>query len=183
MKDLKQFIKTTLLEFLNENWIDNRYTKNPNYLYHLTGSDTIENVKLNGLDIEFSKQHKFENGIYLADTIYTASNYSFLDVNRENYYIIEIPFQSLDVKYMKPDDYEMFDLLYEEYLDYDELLNSIGVEDKEEIFNNMKHIYNNLDYRHSLFICGQLLYTKNISPKQFSRILSKNEINKFLKKK
>lgn len=57
---MRQFIKTSIREFLNENWINNRYTKNPNYLYHLTSSDTIENVKLNGLDIEFSKQHKFE---------------------------------------------------------------------------------------------------------------------------
>jgi len=180
MKSLKNNIKTTMKEFLNENWIDSKFNKNPDYLYHLTGDDTIEEIMLNGLETKYSKQHKFEMGIYLANSIYTASNYSFLDVKRENYYIIETPFRNLNVNYMKPDDYEMIDLLYEEYLDYEELLDSIGIDDKEEIYNNIKYIYNSLDYRHSLYICGQLLYTQDIPPKQFSRILSRNEVNEFL---
>jgi len=183
MKDLKQFIKTTIREFLNENWIDKRFNQNPKFLYHLTGEDTINDIKNNGLQIKYSKQHKFENGIYLADSIYTASNYSFLDVNRENYYIIEISFNNLDIEYMKPDDYEMIDLLYEEFLEYEELLNNIGIESENEIYDNIKHIYNSLNYKHSLFICGQLLYTKDIEPSKFSRILTKQETNKFLLKK
>ena len=54
MKDLRQFIKTTIREFLNENWIDKRFNQNPKFLYHLTGEDTINDINNNGLQTMFS---------------------------------------------------------------------------------------------------------------------------------
>lgn len=170
-----------LMEILRDAGLD-RFFKNfkePEYLYHLTGADTIENIKLNGLQIKYSKQHKFERGIYLADSIYTASNYSFLDTNREDYYIIEIPFKNLNPRYMKPDDYEMFDLLDDEYEDYKALLDYIGIE-RSEINSNLHHIYTALEWKHSLFISGQLKYIRDIEPSKFSSVYSKKEVQKKL---
>jgi RNA:NAD 2'-phosphotransferase (TPT1/KptA family) len=57
MKDFRQFIKTTIREFLNEN----KTYKLPQYLYHLTSLENFENIKKDGgLKPEFSKQsHDF----------------------------------------------------------------------------------------------------------------------------
>ena len=148
----------------------------PKVLYHLTSSEYIESVKKNGLLIEKSKPHKFGNGIYLTDDFYTAWNYRFLDEWREDYYIIEIPFNKLDESYMEPDDYETFDCLEDDRGEYEELLDYLGIEEGE-VYDNERYLYNTLDYRHSLYICNQLKYMKDISPDKFSKIYNKKEID------
>lgn len=165
-----------------ENWIKKRFKKNPEFLYHLTSNKTLNDIKKNGLKTASSKQHKFDKGIYLADSIYTASNYSFLDDDKSDYSIIEIPFGLLSINKMRPDDYEMLDLFEDDYADYKELLDSLGVE-RGEVYDNSKHIYDSLDYRYSLFVCGQLLYIDNIKPDKFSKIYSKKDAEKAMKGK
>ena len=153
--------------------------KNPKFLYHGTFSKNIDNIKKNGLKVDCSIQHKFECGIYLASDFFVAANYMMMGEIGEDFFVIEIPFESLSTNHMKPDDYELFDLLYDDYLEYKDILDDIGIE-QEEIYNNTKFIYNSLDYRDSLYICQQLLYTKNIKPNLFSRIYNKSDIKKKL---
>lgn len=161
---------------LFENW---KY-KNPKFLYHLTPSKNIVDVKTNGLKIEYSKQHKFVQGIYLTDDFYTASNYKFLDENHDDYFIIEIPFKNLNTEFMFPDDYELFDLLEDEYLEYEDLLSPLGIEEGE-VYNNMEYIWKTLTWKDSMRICNQILYTKNIKPIDFSKIYNQKEIDKKLR--
>ena len=93
MKYLKKF------NLFNEsnNYIDNligfdsdKINKDFNF-YHLSPANNIEFIEKNGLLIDRSKQHKFEKGIYLADSIYVAHQYRFLDEDINDYFIIEIP--------------------------------------------------------------------------------------------
>lgn len=177
--DVIKLIKEELDKFNFDKFFNKKIlNKKPEYLYHLCPSNAINDVKINGLQIKYSKQHKFINGIYLADSLYTASNYSFLDENRNDYFIIEIPFSNLNTLYMMPDDYEVMDLLEDEKDEYIYLLNYLGI---DKVSGNEKYIWNNLDYRHSLYICGQLLYIKDIPSKLFSKIYNKEEIKKILR--
>jgi hypothetical protein len=139
--------------------------------YHLIPSTIINDVKENGLQIKYSKQHKFEPGIYLASSLYVAKQYSFLDEYREDYYIVEIPFNNLEEEYMKPDDYELFDLIDDEY---PQILDDLGL---ERTWDNQKLVWQSINYKESLYICEQILYTKDILPSQFSNIYHKNELD------
>lgn len=146
----------------------NKFFKN---FYHAFPKNILEDVEINGLQIEYSQAHRYEKGIYLTDNIGTAITYEWLtenDINGE-VLIAEIPFKNLNVDYMKPDDYELFDLIkevdvYENILDY---FNIDVIEGNEE---NEKLIWDNINYLHSLWICEQMLYTSDISYDSISNI-------------
>lgn len=148
--------------------------KPPKYLYHLTPHDYINDVKKNGLQIKYSKQHKFERGIYLTDDFSVAIQYQYLDEERDNFYIIEIPFNKLNPNYMKPDDYELFDIIEDEWQD---ILDFLGI---YEVRGNEQLIWESLDYEHSIFICNQILYTQDIKSVDFSNVYDKKLSNQKL---
>jgi len=108
MEDLKNFIKTTIREFLNEN----KTYKLPKYLYHLTSLEKFKNIKKDGgLKPEYSKQSKGEKGIYLTDDISVAENYSgFYDGGTE-LVLLKISTNGMDLSKFSPDDYELQDFL------------------------------------------------------------------------
>ena len=108
MKDLKQFIKTTIREFLNEN----KTYKLPQYLYHLTSLEKFENIRKDGgLRPEFSKQSKGEKGIYLTDDISVAKNYSGFYDDDTKLVLLKISTNGLDLNKFSSDDYELQDFL------------------------------------------------------------------------
>lgn len=146
----------------------------PKYLYHLTPANNIEDVMKNGLKVETSKQHYFTPGVYLTNSIYVAETYKYLsDEFVENWYIIQIPFGNLNEEFMKPDDYELFDLLEDEW---SEVLKYLRIPHPYNIGTNKKMVWDSMTYEQSLFICNQMLYTKNITPDKFSRVFTKDEI-------
>ena len=52
MKDLKQFIKTTIREFINENYVNDNiknYLIDGKYLFHYTLTDYLDGIKVDGL--------------------------------------------------------------------------------------------------------------------------------------
>ena len=52
MKDLRQFIKTTIREFLNENYVNDNvknYLIDGKYLFHYTLTDYLDDIKIEGL--------------------------------------------------------------------------------------------------------------------------------------
>ena len=178
-------MKTNLKDFILEVKLSNissiKTFKAPEFLYHLTSSKYIESIKEIGLKIEHSQQHNFEIGIYLADSFLTASNYSLIDGKKDDYYMIEIPFNKLETKYMKPDDYELYHTLDDDEFDsYIEILDEFGI-NKDNILNNPR-VFNEFDYRLSLNICGQLLYVNDIRPELFSKIYNKEEIDNYKNK-
>lgn len=108
MKDLRQFIKTTIREFLNEN----KTYKLPKYLYHLTSLEKFENIKKDGgLNPEFSKQSKGEKGIYLTDDISVAKNYSGFYDEDTKLVLLKISTTGLNLTKFSSDDYELQDFL------------------------------------------------------------------------
>ena len=106
MKDLKQFIKTTIREFLNEN-----VGVLPSYLYHITSSENFENIKKSGLKPEYSKQSKGEKGIYLTDDISVAENYSNFYDDGTELVLLKISTRGMDFSKFSSDDYELQDFL------------------------------------------------------------------------
>jgi hypothetical protein len=173
---MKHLLTFKLFEGLNNGinsvFPDNfNFYKDPEKLYHLTNNPS---VKTDGLLINKSKSHHFIEGIYLTDSLYVASNYRYLDGEKKDWYIIEIPFKNLNIEKMYPDDYELFDLIDDTYtyvLDY------FGI---DETRGNQKMIWESLDYRHSLYLCEQLIYNDNITPDKFSKMLTEDEVNKEL---
>jgi len=108
MKNLRQFIKTTIREFLNENKI----YKLPQYLYHLTSLEKFQNIKKEGgLKPEFSKQSKGEKGIYLTDDISVAKNYSSFYETDTKLVLLKISTIGMDLNKFSSDDYELQDFL------------------------------------------------------------------------
>ena len=70
---------------------------------------------------------------------------------------------------MKPDDWELFQMVND---DWDDLKEYFGIENGKDVMSDRDNqiIWENLDYRHSLYICEQIIYTRNISPDLFSKV-------------
>jgi hypothetical protein len=155
--------------------------KNPKFLYHLTSGENLMNVMKDGLSPNNSKSHRYVNGVYLTNNLYVALTYKY---NKHDCHIIEIPFNNLNVKYMKPDDWEFFQQIDD---DWEDLKNYFKYKcEKDTSFNNSTTtmgdeleniIWNTLNYKHSLFICEQMLYTKQITPDLFSNVYTESEAN------
>ena len=71
MKDLKQFIKTTIREFLNEN------INEPKFAYHVTRRKNLNSIKKKGLEPRIPKDYGTDGdikGVYLFKTIEDTQN-------------------------------------------------------------------------------------------------------------
>lgn len=141
----------------------------PDKFYHLTDTRNLGNIKSNGLKPKYSQQHKFVNGVYLADSIYTAYNYHFLDGNKILPHIIIVDASKLKKDNLEPDDYEFFDIIRD---DFPEIWN--------EFNGDTKAIWQSLEWWHSLIICGQVLYTDIIPSSAFKRVVSKEEAERIM---
>ena len=162
--------KFNLYEKLNHSidsfFVESVLNKKPKFLYHLTSGEDFRKIEKDGLKVEYSKQHQFVQGIYLSNSIYISATYRY---DKEDSKIIEIPFNNLNEKYMKPDDWELFQMVND---DWDDLKEYFGIENGKDVMSDRDNqiIWENLDYRHSLYICEQIIYTRNISPDLFSKV-------------
>lgn len=145
--------------------------KKPKFLYHLTSGDNLMNVMKVGLSPDKSRSHQYVNGVYLTNNLYVALTYKY---DKNDCHVIEIPFNNLNVKYMKPDDWEFFQSIND---DWDDVKNYFKYSTTMMDSELEKEIWNSLDYRHSLYICEQMIYTKQITPDLFSNIYTEAEAN------
>jgi len=149
-----------------------KLNKKPEFLYHLTSGENFNKIIKNGLSVKSSIYHQFVQGIYLTDSMYIASTYKF---EKENCHIIEIHFNKLNSRYMKPDDWELFQIIDDDWEDIKEYFDIFRMNERDK-----QIIWETLDYRHSLYICEQLIYTRNIPSNLFSNVYDEIEIEKML---
>ena len=94
MKDLKQFIKTTIREFINENYVNDNiknYLIDGKYLFHYTLTDYLDDIKVDGLIPRKNPNSYYKDGsegIFLttSQSLYKANlPQSLMDVMDEYY--------------------------------------------------------------------------------------------------
>jgi len=81
MKDLKQFIKTTIREFLNENHIEdslNNYLIDGKYLFHYTLTDYLDDILEDGLISRKNPNSYYKDG---SKGIFSTTSQSLYKAN------------------------------------------------------------------------------------------------------
>lgn len=76
---------------------------------------------------------------------------------------------------MKPDDWELFQIIDDDWEDIKEYFDIFRMNERDK-----QIIWETLDYRHSLYICEQLIYTRNIPSNLFSNVYNEMEFEKIL---